>query len=675
MPSEQEIQNEIQLLINQIEKHNRLYYQEASPEISDLEYDALFDRLKKLEETYPHLSSPHSPIKKVGSDTDTRFAEVRHKIPVLSLDKVYTPEELSGWMAKTVQKAGHALSFTLEPKIDGFSVVLYYEKGKLMRAVSRGNGETGNDLTSNILTLKGIPLTLSKPLNLAVRGEVYLARNDFMRHNEEMGNIYANPRNFAAGTIRRINPAEVEKIPLKIFFYDGYCEEGVFSSAFETLEFLKENGFSLAPDTILVSDRPETLSFESIPSYLESMTRKRKSLEYEIDGLVMKVNEFSAREELGYTSHHPRWAVAFKFESPQNQSRVLGIEIQVGRTGKITPLALLEPVSIGGTTVSRAILHNQDYINQLELGLGDGVLVSKRGEIIPAVEKVTEKTPSPVYQIPPQCPECGSLIEKKGAHLFCLNETCPARIRERLSYFVQILEIDGIGKETVKTLLEKKLIQSPADFYALKEESLTALEGFGVKKASLMLKGLKDSLKNPFSKLLAALGLSEIGPKVIEILMNHGFDSLTKIKEAAQKNDSAVFTGLFGLGEGTAAALIRHFSHEPTLKELEDLGRAGFSLQEALKTEVIQGKLSGTFWVITGSFEHFKPREKAAEKIEALGGKVLDSVSKAATHLLAGDKAGSKLLKAQKLGMKILSETEFLILIQEKGEEASENLF
>lgn len=679
---QKQIQNKMQELIKQIEKHNKLYYQKAQPQISDAQYDGLFDELLELEKKHPQWVFDNSPTKKVGNDNESRFPEVAHQIPMLSLDKVYHFQEILSWINKNIQKTQQDLSFTLEPKIDGFSVVLYYQKGQLIHAVSRGDGQVGNDLTPNILTIPDIPKTLSLPLDFAVRGEVYMAKKDFETYNTQMGNIYANPRNFAAGTIRRIDSQEVAKVPLKIFFYDGFCQANSFLSAFETIKFLKENQFSLVPNLIFIGNQKDFMPLENLASYLKDFEANRQNLEYEIDGLVLKINEFDARENLGYTSRHPRWALAYKFESAKHATRVLNIEIQVGRTGKITPLALLEPVFILGSTVSKATLHNQDYISSLNLGVGDEVLISKRGEIIPAVEEVVKKHSQGSFIIPSLCPSCQTPLIAKGAHQFCPSLQCPAQILEGLIYFVQILDIEGLGKETVKTLYEKKLVTAPAHFYALTQESFVGIEGFAQKKISLVLEGIKKSIQTPFSKLLVALGLSDIGPKVIEILIQNGFYSLSLLVQAAFKKDETLFTSIFGLGQGAAQAIIEHFNNPFILEQLEALKRVGFLLEEAsLKTEK-KGPFAKSFWVITGVFENFKPRDKAAQIIEELGGVVENQVTKKTTHLLAGQKAGSKLKKAIENNVNIVGEEEFLKMVQEKSlknqsqnQEKEESLF
>ncbi|HCL55421.1 MAG TPA: DNA ligase (NAD(+)) LigA [Spirochaetia bacterium] len=671
---EQSILNEMEDLILKINHHNFLYYVEAKPEISDLEYDRLFDRLVFLEKKYSHLKKDYSPTGRVGSDTDNQFPEIAHTIPVLSLDKIYNASDLSKWLEKTQEKTDQKISFSIEPKIDGFSVALYYKNGVLSHIVSRGNGNTGNDLTENIKTIKSIPLKLLSPIDLAVRGEVYIEKEDFLKYNQKMGNVYANPRNFAAGSVRRNKSSEVGKIPLKILVYDGYSESFEAHSNEEMHSFLIQNLFPLNPEILFFNFENK----EKVLTYLSEIEEKRKNLQFEIDGLVIKVNEYQYREELGYTAHHPRWAVAYKFEAPQNISKVMGIQINVGRTGRITPLALIEPVKIGGSTVSRATLHNQEYINSLELAVGDTVIVSKRGEIIPAIEEVVEKGEGEIFSLPDRCPECESKLMEKGAHLFCVNPFCKARMREKLAYFVQVMDIENFGKETVKLLFEKKIIENIPDIYYLKESHLINMEGFGDKKTQLILEGIKKSLENPYETVFTALGFDEIAVKVIQILSSNGLDSFEKIIDAAKKNDPEIFLKFHGIGKSTAESIIREFNDIKNINLIEEFEKIGLKTEDEKESRIkFSENLKNTVWCVTGSFENFKPREKALELILSHGGSVSESVTKRTTHLLKGEGGGSKNEKAAKLGIKIVSETEFLKMLSNQEEDLpqKENFF
>ncbi len=411
---------EVRSLIEQLSRYQRAYYVDNQPLVSDTEYDRLFDRLQNLESRYPSLRFPESPTQRVGSDLDATFPEVRHTIPVLSLDKAYAEGELLSWIERTETKVSRDLGIVIEEKIDGISIVLYYEEGYLVRAVTRGNGMIGNDVTANVKTIASIPLHLSEPVTIAVRGEVYLPKDKFETLNTQMEVPYANPRNLAAGTIRRIKSSEVAKVPLQIFIYEGFWEgETDLKDHLSILSKLSFYGFRINSNFAYFTKDAEQAkrqlgeanlkgyagAYTDIASYIQEHTNKRASLGYEIDGLVAKVNELEVRSQLGYTAHHPRWAMAYKFESPQAQTTLLSIDLQVGRTGRVTPVARVKPVQVAGSTISNITLHNQDYINMLELAIGDVVEISRRGDVIPAVERVIEKNEDSegVYKMDPLC--------------------------------------------------------------------------------------------------------------------------------------------------------------------------------------------------------------------------------------------------------------------------------
>ncbi|HOJ50245.1 MAG TPA: NAD-dependent DNA ligase LigA [Spirochaetota bacterium] len=657
----------MQELIKKIQYHDYLYYVLNKPEISDIQYDKLVNELKELEkETGIILAG--SPTQRVPSDITNNFAEVEHKIPVLSLDKAYNIDELIKWL-----NSNKIEDFVAEPKIDGFSVVLYYTNGILEYALSRGDGKIGNDLTNNIKTIRSIPVVLENKINMAIRGEVFINRDDFIKYNEKMGNIYANPRNFAAGSIRRISPEDVAKIPLRIFVYDLYTTDIKFKTHIESLEFLVENRFPTPIENIaLFSDKETSKHFQSykvdqIAEFIKNITEKRKKLQYDIDGIVLKTNNIDLREKLGYTSHHPKWAIAYKFESPTNISEVLDIKVQVGRTGKITPLAIIRPIKISGSTVQKATLHNQEYIDELEIGIGDTVLVSKRGDIIPAIEKVIEKK-GEVFKIPEKCPECYSKLEKDGAHLFCKNRHCPARIRESIFFFVDKLEINGIGKNTVEKLLENKIIKNIKDLFIIDFDIIKNLEGFADKKVKIIKDSIENVKKKEFAKLFEAIGIESIGPNVIKLLIENRYDSFDKLIEIAKNKKTEELSKIEGIGPITALKIVEAFNDPEILDLIQFFKEKGFQVGVEKKTEESSSNkiFENTVWVITGSFDNFKPREKAKEIIEKLGGKVTDSVSKNTTYLLVGKEPGSKLEKALKIGIRTISEEEFLKIITNK---------
>ena len=647
----------------------RAYFVESRPLVSDAEYDRLFDELVSLETGFPELAKPDSPTRRVGSDLTQELPEVAHTLPVLSLDKSYTADELSAWIGKTARNAGRDLSFVCEEKIDGASIVLYYEEGVLARAVTRGNGLVGNDVTGNVKTIGAVPLRLARPLTLAARGEVFLARSLFESINSKLEEPYANPRNFASGTLRRVKSSEVAGIPLSIFVYEGFLQEGSVqnppSTHHQTMELLQELGFRLNPHTGFFTRAADIVEF------IETERRQRRDLDYEIDGMVVKVDELAAREALGYTGHHPRWAIAFKFESPQGVTTVKAIDVQVGRTGRITPVARVEPVKLSGATISNVTLHNQEYVDLLELAIGDRVAVSRRGDVIPAVERVLEKNESgaSTWKLPPACPTCGTALVKQGAHHFCPNEDCPDQVRGRLSFFVGRGQMDivGIGPETIEVLLKNGLVKDVADLYSFDPDKLLELDGFGEKKVAQIRAGLARSLGQPFHVVFPSLGIPDIGSKVAELLVEAGYRDIDSLLAIADEGKADPLLEIHGIGERTADTLIRELGRPQMRARIERLRKAGvqFSEPEAAGGQSDMPQVfAGQTWCVTGSFESFTPREKALEEVIQRGGKAASSVTSATTHLLVGASPGaSKLEKARKVGAQQVSEKEFLALI------------
>ncbi len=676
----------IEILSEKLRTLQYEYYVQNRPSVSDTEYDKLFDELQTLEREFPEFQRPESPTKRVGSDLSKELPEVEHTIPVLSLDKGYTHREVSAWTEKTEKNVGEPLSFIIEEKIDGVSIVLYYEEGLLQRAVTRGNGYVGNDVTENVKTIGSVPLRLFDPVSVAVRGEIYLAKDAFQRINDTFETQYANPRNLAAGTIRRYKSAEVASVPLEIFCYEGYFE-AVLPTHHAVLERLQELGFrvngrvgycSNYADLSPLSERHPTWfvgRLAELELFLEKEVREREELPYEIDGLVVKVNELSARSTLGYTGHHPRWALAYKFEAPQGISVVRTIEIQVGRTGRITPVGRIEPVEFGGSTVSNVTLHNQEYIEILELSPGDTVAVSKRGDVIPAVERVIEKSSDggPVWHIPESCPSCGTPIVLIGAHHFCPNRKgCPAQIKGRILFFIGTnqMDIENFGPETVQVLIERGMLRSIPDLYTADYDSLADVSGFGEKKIELIKKGIEKSKERPFQQVLYSLGLPELGPKVAELLIEAGYTCIDKLFETVDEGNVEPFVAIPGIGEKTASTLLATLSDHVVREEIRRLRAVGlrFTSEEpdvsAPHRDIAQ-IFEGQAWCVTGSFEYFSPRSKAVEEVKKRGGKVVSAVSGNTTHLLAGMNPGSKMDKARAVGATIVTEEEFISLLKE----------
>ncbi len=688
-----DVRKEIEDLSAKLTKYQDAYYKDGISLVPDSEYDGLWDKLKDLEDKYPEYALPDSPTKRVGSDLTNEFPEVRHTIPVLSLDKAYSRQEVLSFFSKSIEKEGGELSFVAEEKIDGISMVLYYEDGLLARAVTRGNGEIGNDVTNNIKTIKSVPLKLAEAIDIAVRGEVYLAKADFDRLNMELDESEraANPRNLAAGAVRRQKSSETALIPLNMFCYEGFWanKDDMPKDHLHILAKLKSLGFRIDSHLAFFdktqSDAEKKLSdanlegkayaFDQLEDYLKFKTEERPNLSYDIDGLVFKVNEIAARERFGYTEHHPRWAIAYKFEAPQALAILKGITCQVGRTGRITPVAELTPTKLGGSTISRATLHNQEYIDELELAIGDTVSITKRGDVIPAVEEVVEKNNSgnTTYKMPETCPTCHTPLKRNGAHEFCPNYDCPDQVKGRISYFAgrDQMDIETLGPKTVEVLYNEGLLRSIEDIYSANYDSLIGKPGIGLRTIELLKKGIKESIDKPFKVVLASLGIPEIAGKNASALVDAGFDSFSKFIDASEKGDISVYTRYKGIGESTARILIDAFKDERLKTTIASLGSHGIHTSTALdqKDEHLDDTFSGQVWVATGSFENFNPRSKALQEIEKRGGRTAQSVTSKTTHLLAGKGGGSKRSEAERLGVKIVSEEEFMKLLgKEDGE-------
>ena len=688
---------EIEMLTRRLVEYQDAYYKEGKPLVSDLEYDKAWDRLVLLERENPSLALPDSPTKRIGSDLTNDFPEFEHSIPVLSLDKAYTREEVSSFFLKSIQKEGEGLSFAAEEKIDGISMVLYYEDGILVRAVTRGNGEVGNDVTLNIKTISSVPLSLSEPIDIAVRGEVYLSKEDFKTINEQAASEKeraANPRNLAAGTVRRQKSSEAAKVPLDIFCYEGFWSDKSEEPKdhLHILSRLKKLGFKVNPELAFFDiTRGEAerklqeagiegkgYGFDELEDYLRGKSESRPSLPYEIDGLVFKINELDVRERFGYTEHHPRWAIAYKFESPQAFATLKAVTCQVGRTGRITPVAEISDTALGGSTIRRATLHNQEYIDQLELAIGDVVSISKRGDVIPAVEEVVEKNTlgNTTYRMPECCPSCGTVLIKDGAHLFCPNYDCQEQVKGRIAYFAgrDQMDIEGLGPKTVEVLYNEGILRAVEDIYSADYDVMIGKPGFGEKTIENLKKGVEESLNRPYKTVLVSLGIPDIGSKSAELLCSAGYDSIAKLIEAAAKRDSTLFSSIKGLGESTAGILIDAFTDERLLNTISKLSCFNLHFDASMDKKdkrSYSAVFSDQVWVATGSFENFNPRSKALEEIERRGGRTAGSVTGKTTHLLAGKGGGSKRKEAERLGVRIVSEQEFLSLLKDGAEDGS----
>ena len=695
--TERQAAAEIERLSAEIRRHEHAYHVLARPEISDAEFDGLLDALVEMERRYPELARTDSPTRRVGSDLTQELPEVEHTVPVLSLDKAYDMAGVERWMDKA-RAADPDTAFVVEEKIDGTSILLHYRDGALERAVTRGNGRSGNDVTENVRTIRTVPLRLTAPETLAVRGEIFIRRAAFDALNAGVETPYANARNFAAGSLRRVKSSDVATVPLEIFVYEGFMADPPPTHT-GLLSHLHRLGFRINPATVVIRDdadgsrsADEPADFDVIDTaaaaqYVEERAASRPELAYDIDGLVLKVDRLAAREAMGSTEHHPRWAIAVKFDAPEGVSVVRSIQVQVGRTGRVTPVARIDPVLIAGSTIANVTLHNQDYVDSLELAVGDTVAVSKRGDVIPAVERVLEKDPAgePVWRMPPECPSCGSTLIVQGAHSFCPNARCRDQVRGRLRFFVarDQMDIAGLGPATIDLLVDRGWARDIADLYRFDPELLLDQEGFGELSVAALAAGIEASKAKPFAIVLPALGLPDLGPKVTDLLLQAAFRDIDSLYAAVDTGDPEVFTGIDGIGERTAESIMRQLGKPDPLtgSRMSTWRATPRGLIAALRARGLrfavdpsdpaftagagggEQPFAGQTWCVTGSFEAFKPRARAAEEIRARGGTVTSAVSSATTHLLAGTGGGSKVTKAEAAGVQIVDEQAFLRML------------
>jgi len=657
------IKKKINDLENEIRLHQKYYYIDNKPKISDKEFYILFKELQSLEKSYPDYVSKNSPTKIVGSDLDNTFEKYKHKIPVLSLENTYSNDELIEWATKLSPNE----IFSFEWKVDGASIVLYYLNGELEKAVTRGTGGIGDDITENIRTIKNIPLVLSDKIDIFVRGEVYMDFQDFNEFNEENGGKYANPRNLTSGSIKQKNSNLVASRPLKIAVYDAYFpKDTAFNNHKTLLEYLNKLNFPILKDT-------EFKNIDHFEKIILNFKKKKEKIKFPTDGLVIKLNDLSLRNELGETSHSPRWARALKFEVTMAETTIENIDFAIGRTGKLTPRAKVTPVKLLGTTVTYATLHNQDYINEKKIGIGARVKIAKRGEIIPAVEEVIEE-PLKIFTLPKNCPTCNSILKKidDSVDYFCLNKSCNSRIINSLIFFCQRkqMDIEGLGEKMIEFLFEKSYIKSIPDIYDLKNKKseLETLDGLGKKSVTIILEGIEKSKEKDLKLLLPSLSFTDIGHKVTEILIESGYTDIELLISIVKDlNGRDKLSSLFGLGEKTIQSLFRELTDPNNISLIYDLKERGLNFQSEKVKKSNNLIFLNQIWCVTGTFDNFNPREKALEIIEYYGGKKTTTVSSKTTHLLVGDGGGSKLEKANKFGVTLVTEIEFLKLLKSGG--------
>ena len=657
-----DVQKEIISLRRELERHNRLYYVEDAPEISDYEYDMLMQRLKALEAEHPELITIDSPTQKVGGEALSKFEPVRHQVPLESLTDVFSYEELFAFGERMNASLPEGRSYVVEPKIDGLSMSLEYENGVFVRGATRGDGITGENVTENLRTVRSLPLRIENaPERLIVRGEVYMSKAVFEELNarrELKGEpLLANPRNAAAGSMRQLDPKVAASRKLDIICFNmQYSSDEKYLSHTETLDAMRSMGFPVVPYK----------KFNDIKDCVERIRwlgENRGDLPYDMDGAVIKLDSLSQRAALGSTAKAPRWAVAFKYPPEKKESRVLDIVVQVGRTGVLTPKVIVEPVRLAGTTVSAATLHNQDNIDRLDLRIGDTVLLQKAGEIIPEVLSVNkDKRPADAvpFTMPTVCPECGSPVvrDEDGVALRCTSPECPAQRLRNIAHFAsrEAMDIEGLGISVCESLISSGLVKDASDLYYLEAEPVSRLDRMGDKSAKNLIAAIENSKQAGLARLLCAFGIRQVGQKAAKVLASY-YGDLDELMAA----DAEALTTIPDIGGITAGFIVDWLQNPQSQDLIHKLRAAGVSF--ASREEKKDDRFAGLTFVLTGTLSRFT-RDEASAIIESFGGKASSSVSKKTAYVLAGENAGSKLTKAESLGIKIISEEEFEAMIQ-----------
>lgn len=659
------VKQEIERLRTELERHERLYYVLDQPEITDAEYDALMRRLQALESEHPEFDTPDSPSRRVGGKPREGAVEVAHSSPMLSLDNALNEAELREFdtRVKSLLK-GEAFHYVAELKLDGLSMAAHFHEGRLKQALTRGNGITGEDVTQNARTIRSLPMRVGPaahvPADFEVRGEVVMTRKAFDRMNaererEELAK-FANPRNAAAGALRALDPSVTASRQLNFFAYFLLAGgKALLDSQWESLETMGNLGFKVNSHRRLCEDLEELLAF------IRELESQRESLPYEIDGVVAKVDSVKQQERLGWTAKAPRWAIAYKYAARQAETVLEKIEVQVGRTGALTPVAHLTPVVISGVTVARATLHNEDEIERLGLAAGDRVLIERSGDVIPKVVRVVEKgAHRELFHMPAACPVCGSHVVREEGEVArrCVNSSCPARLRESLLHFAgrRVMDIDGMGEALVDQLLARGMVKSAADLYGLTAEEFLSLERMGEKSAAKVLENIGKSKSRPLPRVLNGLGIPFVGERTAQILADY-FGDLDKIAEAGV----AELQQAEEVGPKVAAAIHEFFAEERNRELVRRLREAGLRFTQEVRRKAV-GALAGKTFVLTGTLPALT-RDEAKERIEAAGGKVVGSVSRKTNYVVAGEEAGSKLAKARELGLPILDEAGLLAIL------------
>jgi len=655
---------EMAQLRRELTEHGYRYYVLDDPIIADYEYDRMLRRLEELEATHPEEVTPDSPTQRVGGAVVEGFESVEHPVPLESLQDVFSDEEVSEF-GQRMEEALEAVSYSVEPKVDGLSVALEYRDGVFVRGATRGDGRVGEDVTENIRTIRSIPMVLPEKLpRLIVRGEVFMPKGVFHKLNaqrEERGEaLFANPRNAAAGSLRQLDSRICAQRRLDIRVFNLQLAEGRrFASHSETIDYLRDQGFRTIPYGVF-----DTI--EEVNGEIARLNDSREDLPFDMDGAVVKVNSLTDRAVLGSTAKCPRWAIAFKYPPEQKPSRVVDIVVQVGRTGVLTPKVIVEPVRLAGTTVTNATLHNQDFITEKDIRIGDTVIVQKAGEIIPEVVTVLKDLRpegTVPYHLPDRCPVCGAAVarDEDGAAVRCTGAECPAQLHRNLTHFASrdAMDIDGLGPAVMQQLIGSGLVKSPADLYFLREEDIAALERMGKKSAENAVKAIKESKNRGLERLLYALGIRQVGQKAGKTLAAH-FGSFDAFAAASEEE----LTAIDDVGAVTAAYIRSWLASDQSKHLIERLKEAGVSMESA--GVKVDDRFAGMVFVLTGALTRFT-RDEAAQLIEERGGKASGSVSKKTTYVVAGENAGSKLRKANELGISVLTEEEFAAMLGESA--------
>lgn len=655
---------EIVALRKQLEIWSNKYYDEDNPEVSDYEYDMTMNKLKELEKEFPDLITKDSLTQKVGGHVKEGFEKVEHEVPMQSLQDIFSFSELEEFKdrvyksAKENKFAENEVKFVVETKIDGLSASLEYKEGKFVRGATRGNGLIGEDVTENLKTIKSIPKELSEPINIIVRGEVFIGKKEFEKMNEERElneeKTFANARNAAAGSLRQLDQKIAKQRPLDIYIFNVQKIEGrEFESHYEELNYLKKLGFNVNPVLISCNNIPEAIEA------IEKIGEDREKLTFGIDGAVIKVDNLKLREKMGTTSKVPRWAIAYKYPPEKKETKLEDIVCQVGRTGAITPMAILNPVKFAGSTISKTTLHNEDFIKEKDIRVGDTIVVQKAGDVIPEileVKKEKRKGTEVIFEMPKVCPVCGApVIREEGEAVSrCIGIECPAKLIRNIIHFVSrdCMNIDGLGDKIIEQLIEKNLISNIADIYFLEFEDIATLKKNGKKFTQNLIDAINNSKNNDLYRLIAALGIRHIGVKAAKTLARK-YKTMENLMQASI--ESLAMTN--DIGEISANSLYEFFRQEQTIDLIDRLKKAGVNMN-VIETEEIDNRFEGKTFVLTGSLEQFS-RKEASDLIEKHGGKVSSSVSKKTDYVLAGEEAGSKLTKAQSLGVEIITEEQF----------------